>query len=267
MSTFHLFLSIGERDQWWHTPVEKWRKDICSSFTSWVQRRWHARVSDSRLGRSIYLQLQPYLPHYYVYPNGVRVIPSLYVHAPDDDSGGGHHHIATRDTISIDRDNNSDDMPRRRDGSPSITEECRGGAMWSGSRWLVRYRIGDVPLNAMRAALYNNLPLNTVWSSMNMHSNTELTVSPLCSLCMGTHYDSVNDRIEDYNHIFFTCPVYHRARQLLQPSIDHVRHYLRTRRIAETIIPSDDGSDDMNESDVEQLWVAGTTQPSKDAKE
>ena len=78
-------------------------------------------MSDSRLGRSIYLQLQPYLPHYYVYPNGVRVIPSLYVHAPDDDdSGGGHHHIATRDTISIDRDNNSDDMPRRRDGNPSI---------------------------------------------------------------------------------------------------------------------------------------------------
>ena len=60
--------------------------------------------------------------------------------------------------------------------------------------------------------------------------------------------------------------MYHRARQLLQPSIDHVRHYLRTCRIAETIIPSDHGSDDMNESDVEQVWVAGTAQPSKDAK-
>jgi hypothetical protein len=35
-----------------------------------------------------------------------------------------------------------------------------------------------MPLNAMRAAVYSKLPLNTVWSSMNYHFNVE-SVSPL----------------------------------------------------------------------------------------
>lgn len=91
------------------------------------------------------------------------------------------------------------------------------------------------------------------------HNNTESVTSPLCNLCLDTHYEHVSDRVEDYDHVFFICPVYQHARQLLQPSINHIRHKLRAHHIAEiNITPS---APNMDDSDVEQIWVAATVQP------
>lgn len=59
--------------------------------------------------------------------------PSLSL-SYDDDGHVVDGRMIDRDNISLERDDSDDDdIPRRCEGNPSITEERRG-AMWSGAR-------------------------------------------------------------------------------------------------------------------------------------
>ena len=125
--------------------------------------------------------------------------------------------VVLHDTVDYSRVNSRAELPVRKEGARYITEERRGGLYRIGARWLCRYRIGDVPLNAMRSAVYNKLPINAVWSSMNYVSNAITPVSPLCQLC------NIHHNYDDYGHVIFDCPAFERERTSLLPHINSAR--------------------------------------------
>lgn len=91
-------------------------------------------------------------------------------------------------------------------GHEPFVEEQRGGLYRLGARWLARFRTGDVPLNAMRAAVYDGSGVNDV-------SIRPSTINPMCMLCDMNAYD-------DYNHVLLECPAFTHARDAFQPDIN-----------------------------------------------
>ena len=123
---------------------------------------------------------------------------------------------------------------------------------------MCRYRMGDVPLNAMRAAIFTRHGINDVPCE-------PAVVSSICSSCD-------QNAIEDYVHVFIDCPAYAWHRQSLQPHIDHIRASFapngRSHLISVPVpcdIPSRYEYDDLHKravtiDDGEQLWVAASVE-------
>jgi hypothetical protein len=145
----------------------------------------------------------------------------------------------------------------RKEGARYLCEESRGGLVRIGTRWLFRYRCGDVPLAAMRAAVFTRHGVNDV-------PTERATVSSLCTSC------NMN-AIEDYQHVILECPAYYYQRQSLVSCINHIRSsYAASGRSCDMVIPvpSDVSNNDHTVSaasqlvviddDTEQLWVAAS---------
>ena len=165
-------------DEWWSTSV--------LSVDLWRRERY--AHSEQRRGLSIYLQLQPKWPSYYIqrrlvhhkrdgtrgtghdrmamvyddmidgvidHDRGVAFFDSYPSQQQQQQqqagAGGDHHHSGDRDTIVV-----------RKEGARYLVEESRGGLIRIGTRWLFRYRCGDVPLAAMRAAIFTKHHINDI---------------------------------------------------------------------------------------------------------
>lgn len=185
---FYLFKHYDNNDEWWQSsssqPLSYWKADKHEHYMSIVHQNWYERVNKQRRGAAIYLKLQPSFPSYIV-------MRDMYNRRGD-----------ARATI-----NKDDLVPVVKLGARYICTEDRGGMWRRGTQWLFRYRIGDVPLAAMMAAVYDPLMknINDIPSHYPLYSNK-------CQLC-------TLNAVENYDHVLFECPRYDHERMILRDAI------------------------------------------------